>query len=110
MYIYNSDPSPPVDVRIKDKKKDSVTIEIVKGKGCVKRFVVSVDGLKHNVTASTDNDVTVYSISGLDSATFYPIKVYAVSNGAYNLEMSSMQISLTTGMFQTIRGIDLEYN
>lgn len=59
-----------------------------------------MDGIKHNITASKDTNVTVYSISGLDSATFYPIKVYAVSNGAYNLEMSSIQISLTTGMFQ----------
>ncbi|CAC5416990.1 PTPRB [Mytilus coruscus] len=91
-----TDPSPPSDVRIKDRKKDSATIEIVKGKGCVKRFVVSVDGIDHNVTASTDKNVTVYLISGLHSATMYPIKIYAVSNGASNVEMSSIQISLTT--------------
>ncbi|VDI37498.1 receptor-type tyrosine-protein phosphatase beta [Mytilus galloprovincialis] len=89
-------PSPPSSVRIKETKKDSVTIEIIKGEGRVKRFVVSVNGREINVPASLNKDVTIYTISGLDSATKYPIKVSAVSNGAYNTELASIQMSLTT--------------
>lgn len=93
------DPSPPSSVRIKETKKDSVTIEIMKGEGRVKRFVVSVNGREINVPASLNKDVTIYTISGLDSATKYPIKVSAVSNGAYNTELASIQMSLTTSKF-----------
>lgn len=93
------DPSPPSSVRIKETKKDSVTIEIIKGEGRVKRFVVSVNGRDINVPASLNKDVTIYTISGLDSATKYPIKVSAVSNGAYNTELASIQMSLTTSKF-----------
>ncbi|XP_063404716.1 receptor-type tyrosine-protein phosphatase eta-like [Mytilus trossulus] len=89
-------PSPPISIRIIETKKDSVTIKIVKGKGLVKRYVVSVNGRDINVPASLNKDATVYTISGLDSATSYPIKVSAVSSGEHKTELASIQMSLTT--------------
>jgi hypothetical protein len=40
--------SPPLSVTT-DINKDSITFSITKGGGCVKYFIISIDGKKYNV-------------------------------------------------------------
>jgi 3,4-dihydroxy-2-butanone 4-phosphate synthase len=84
--------SPPLSVTT-DINKDSITFSITKGGGCVKYFIISIDGKKYNVTALKDKEMTRYTVNNLDPSTTYTVTVSVVSKGA---ETSQRQIFFKT--------------